>query len=72
MNLPALKKINESAACTRWEAQFPSTMTKQGGTYRVTTYPNSELVYVETWVRCRRVTGNRVIEAIKAALTAYH
>lgn len=68
--LPALTKLSESSAAIQWKAQFPSSLTKQGGCYRVTTYPNSDLVFVQTWVNRRIVNGAAIKQAIRAALEA--
>jgi hypothetical protein len=70
MKLPTMTKLSESANATRWKAQFPSTLTKQGGAYRVTTYPNSDIVFIETWVNHRHVSGARIVAAIRAAISA--
>ncbi|MBC8740419.1 hypothetical protein F6X40_27565 [Paraburkholderia sp. UCT31] len=70
MKLPTMTKVSESKACTKWTVQFPSTLRTQGGTYHATTYPASDLVFVETAVKRRPVRGVRVVAAIRAALAA--
>jgi hypothetical protein len=70
MKLPTLTKLHESPNATRWKAQFPSTLTKQGAAYRVSTYPDSDLVFIETWVKHRQVSGERIADAIRKAVAA--
>jgi hypothetical protein len=67
MKLPALTKLSETPNQTKWKAQFPSTLTTQGGTYRVTTYPASDVIFIETWVTQRPCGGKRISAAILAA-----
>lgn len=68
MKLPTLTQESQSQACTRWIAKFPSTIRKDGATYHVTTYPNSDIVFIETAVNRRVVRGSRIEAAIRAAL----
>ncbi len=41
--------------CTVWFVEWPSTPRKWGKSYYATTYPNSELIYVETAAKRRKV-----------------
>jgi len=66
--LPAMKKLSETKNATRWEAKFPSTITKEGGTYYVTTYPDSDVIFIQTAVHGRKVNGERIKAAIREAL----
>ncbi|MBN3839345.1 hypothetical protein [Burkholderia sp. Ac-20349] len=68
MKLPKLTKVSESPAKTLWKVEFPSTPTKQGAAYYATTYPNSELIFVESAVERRKVNGDRIVKAIRLAL----
>ncbi|AVA38289.1 MULTISPECIES: hypothetical protein [Cupriavidus] len=68
-----LTKLESSSAGTKWRADFPSTMHKQGATYRVTTYPSSDLIFLETWVNRKQVSAaraTRIISAIREELNA--
>jgi len=68
--LPTMTKLEETQNATRWKAQFPSTAMTIGAVYHVTTYPGSELVFVETWVKRRIVNGERVKQSIRQAIKA--
>ena len=65
---PVATKLSETRNATRWKVQWPSTMFKQGKCYYATTYPGSELVFIETAVSRRPVGGERVAMACRAAI----
>jgi hypothetical protein len=68
MAAPTVTKISESTAQTKWRVQFPSTLAKQGATYIATTYPDSDLVFVQTAATLRKCNNERVKEAIRKLL----
>lgn len=68
MKIPALTKLYQTAGTITWRAQFPSALDGQGSTYRVITRPDSDDIYVTSWVRNRRVIGARTLEQIRAGL----
>jgi hypothetical protein len=68
VKIPTLTKLTETASRTTWKAEFPSVPRGQSALYRVTTYPKSDLIYVASWGRDRRVTGARLLEQIRAGL----
>lgn len=61
-------KISENKVCARWLVKFPSTLTKQGGSWYATTYPDSDLVFVETAATRRTSNNKRVADAVRAHL----
>lgn len=74
---PTARLVRKSDALTRWLVKFPSTIKKDGAAYYVTTYPNSDLIFIETAVKPRQVSelvARRIAplmrDAIKAAADA--
>lgn len=56
---------------TLWLVQWPSTMTKWGKSYYATTYPNSELIFLETAAKRRPVSklvAALIHEQVRAAI----
>ncbi|GAB1835523.1 hypothetical protein MyNCGM121_22980 [Achromobacter xylosoxidans] len=66
--IPTLTKLGETRNATRWLAKFPNTRNTIGPSYHVTTYPRSDLVFIETWVQRRQVNGTRIKAAIQDAV----
>jgi hypothetical protein len=57
--------------CTVWLVQWPSTVHKWGKSYYATTYPNSDLVFIETAAKRRPVSalvGKRIMPLIRTAI----
>ncbi len=65
--LPVATKIAETANATRWVVRWPSTMFKEGKTYRASTYPDSNLVFIETAAK-RRAIGGRTKTALEPVI----
>ncbi|RWA45708.1 hypothetical protein AU476_01370 [Cupriavidus sp. UYMSc13B] len=69
-----LTKLESSDARTTWRADFPGTPGRTDGkTYRVTTYPKSDQVFLETWVDRKQISAaraTRVIAALREELSA--
>lgn len=57
--------------CIVWLVQWPHTVHKWGKSYYATTYPNSDLVFIETSAKRRPVSplvGRRITPIIKASI----
>lgn len=70
---PKATKVYESANKTVWQIDWPSTMQKWGKTYFATTYPDSEIIFMETAAKRRPVSplvGRKILPQIKAAISA--
>lgn len=69
---PTAKRIRHTAGVqTVWLVQWPSTAHNAGRSYYVTTYPNSELIFIETSSKRRPVSeriGSRIGPVIRAAI----
>lgn len=68
-------KVSESANRAIWlvEWVYPAMSGKWGKSYYVTTYPNSDLLYLETAAKRRQVakgTATKIIPQIREALAA--
>lgn len=70
--LPKAKVISHvEGVKTVWSIQWPSTMQKWGKTYIATTYPNSDLVFLETAAKRRPVSplvGRKIIVQVRGAI----
>ena len=56
---------------TIWFVQWPSTHYKWGKSYYATTYPNSDLIYLETAAKRRHVaelTASKIMPQIRSAI----
>lgn len=62
---PKLTQMHAVPAATYWSAEFPN-----GAAYRVTTYPDHDFVFVQTWVAMRQCRDAQVVEAIEQAVAA--
>ncbi|AMR77981.1 hypothetical protein [Cupriavidus nantongensis] len=69
-----LTKLENSSASTKWRADFPGAPGKTDDkTYCVTTYPNSNLIHLETWADRKQISAaraTRIISAIREELIA--
>ena len=65
---PTARVIAQTENRTVWAIKWPSTLLKQGKTYLATTYPSSDLVFIETAAH-RRAVGGTVTQA--AWIAAY-
>ncbi|MCA8050902.1 hypothetical protein [Burkholderia arboris] len=65
---PIVTKLSESENQTVWMVELPPNGSGFRSTYRATTYPNSDLVYVETWVQKRKTSNMKVVEVMRAHL----
>jgi hypothetical protein len=54
---PTARVIAQTENRTVWAIKWPSTMLKGGKTYIATTYPSSDLVFIETAANRRAVGG---------------
>jgi hypothetical protein len=68
-------KVNETANRTVWlvEWVYPAMSGKWGKSYYVTTYPSSDLLYLETAAKRRQVakgTATKITPQIREALAA--
>ena len=64
---------SESGVLTLWQVKWPSTSSKDGKTYIATTYPGSDLVYIEMAANRRAVGGTvkmKIEPAVRAAIAA--
>ncbi len=75
--IPKVKatKLTETAGCTTWMIEwiYPAMSGRQGKSYRVTTYPNSDLIFLETAAKRRKVATGvaiKIMPQIRAALAA--
>lgn len=67
---PIVTKLSESENRTVWRVELPPNSAGTRSTYRATTYPNSDLVYVETWPQKRKTSNRTVVEIMRAYLAA--
>lgn len=68
---PTVEKISETpGVATQWRVTMPSTLSKQGGTWLATTYPNSDSVFVRTAVHGRQTKNQRVVDAVRTHIAA--
>lgn len=71
--LPTAKQVRTSDVQTIWFVQWPSDMRKQGKSYYVTTYPNSDLIFIETAAKRRQVSSlvaRKIAPEMRAAIVA--
>jgi hypothetical protein len=71
MKNPTASIVKEAACWTLWRIQWPSTPMKGGKTYYATTYPGSELVFIETAAKRRPISttqGRRISPQIRDAI----
>ncbi len=68
---PVATKLSVSNHSTRWIVEWPATKNPIRKTYYATTYPDSELVFIETAVTRRPVRGSRISAEVRAAIAAY-
>ncbi len=67
MNIPTATMIQTSANRTVWLIKFPSTTSKVGKAYHATTYPKSDLIFIET-ADTRRVIASGTAPHLKKAI----
>ncbi|ABO60218.1 hypothetical protein Bcep1808_7341 (plasmid) [Burkholderia vietnamiensis G4] len=65
---PIVTKLSESENQTVWRVELPPNGSGFRSTYRATTYPNSDLVFVETWVKKLKSSNKKVVEVMRAHL----
>ena len=65
---PIVTKLSESANQTIWKVDLPPNSAGFRSTYQATTYPNSDLVFVETWVNKRKTSNQKVVDVMRAHL----
>lgn len=69
---PRAKRVRHTDGVqTVWLVEWPSTAHNAGRSYYVTTYPNSDLIFIETSSKRRPVSeriGSRIGPAIRAAI----
>ena len=68
---PTAKLMRTGPAQTVWFVEWPNTIRKQGKAYFATTYPNSDLVFIETAAKRRPVSslvGRKILPEIRAAI----
>lgn len=64
-------KISESAAQTKWRLVYPGTESKPGKTYLVTSYPDSDLLMIQTADTHRpvsKITGSKLYSSARVAI----
>lgn len=70
--LPKATMVRENSACTCWTVKWPGRPGYvEGKTYRATTYPDSDLIFIETGARRVPVTGmnaTKLTPIIRAAI----
>ncbi|MDU8351008.1 hypothetical protein RYA05_03755 [Pseudomonas syringae pv. actinidiae] len=70
-DLPVATKVSESQNRTVWTVKWPETTQGTGKSYYATTYPDSDLLFLETFEKRRpisKVTGHRLHSAAKSAI----
>lgn len=70
-NLPVASKVSESQSRTVWTVKWPETPKAAGKSYYATTYPDSDLLFLESFDTRRpisKVTGHRLHSAAKRAI----
>lgn len=73
MAAPKASLVRQTENRTVWLIKFPSTVRKQGRAYYATTYPDSELLFIETAAKRRPVShlvASRLTDQIKQAIAA--
>lgn len=68
MRIPTLTKLYQTGSVVTWKAQFAPAREGRGMTYRVVTLKGSGEMRVTSWVRCRVITGERLLEQIRMGL----
>jgi hypothetical protein len=68
LRIPTLTKLYQMGSVVTWKAQFAPARDGQGMTYRVVTREGSGDMRVTSWVRCRVITGERLLEQIRMGL----
>lgn len=66
---PVATKISETRNAVRWLVKWPSTMTVQGKAYIVSTYPGTDLIFIES-AASRRVVAQGVATKITPEIRA--
>jgi hypothetical protein len=66
------KATLESSSVNRsvWRIAFPSTLLKEGAVYFATTYPNSDLIFLETGAKRHPLSNARAPKIVEAARQA--
>ena len=68
---PKASIISATVNQTVWRIKYPSTAFKSGKVYFATTYPNSDLIYIETAVKHRQVSqgvATKITAQIRASI----
>lgn len=71
MSEPTATKLRTSDVQTVWLLKWPSHMRKQGKEYFVTTYPDSDLIFIETAAKRRQVSSlvaRKIAPQMRAAI----
>lgn len=65
---PTLTLVKATKAAMYYTLKMPDRPGVRGGSYHVTTYPDSELIFVQTFVRRRKCRAAKIIAAAQAAV----